>query len=401
LTEPNQHNAPVQSAAASSETAPSETTHSEPRALGIRNVVKVFGSGQNAVRALNDVSADVQSNEFFTLLGPSGCGKTTLLRLIAGFEHTTAGEIFLFGEEIENLPPHKRPVNTVFQHYALFPHMSVAENIGFGLKMLGWSTPQISQRVKETLTLVKMEEFANRRTTQLSGGQQQRIALARALAPNPKVLLLDEPLSALDLKLRQSMREELKNLQRETGITFVFVTHDQEEALTMSDRIAVMSEGQIQQIGSPLDIYERPTNRFVADFIGDTNFLTATIQSISGGIANCQIAEGIHCQSPLVGQHKVGDQVTLVLRPEKIKIQSAQTLVSGSADSSDNAASIVAAEVLQSTYLGTDTTYHIRVGDSVTLVVRDQNLASGSGRFTNGDKVLVELAEGSTRMLVD
>jgi len=380
LTEPNQHDAPVKPAA------------SESSALAIRNVVKVFGSGKSEVRALNDVSADVQSNEFFTLLGPSGCGKTTLLRLIAGFEHTTAGEIYLFGEEIENLPPHKRPVNTVFQHYALFPHMSVADNIGFGLKMLGWSTQQISQRVSETLSLVKMEEFANRRTTQLSGGQQQRIALARALAPNPKVLLLDEPLSALDLKLRQSMREELKNLQRETGITFVFVTHDQEEALTMSDRIAVMSEGLIQQIGSPLEIYERPTNRFVADFIGDTNFLTTSIQAISGDIANCQIAEGIYCQTPVVGQHKTGDQVTLVLRPEKIEINSTENALSENT---------VAAEVMQSTYLGTDTTYHVRLSDRITLVVRDQNLASGSGRFSTGDQVVVELPEGSTRMLVD
>lgn len=364
-------------------------------ALDIQNVVKIFGKGETAVTALDNVSAIVKPNEFFTLLGPSGCGKTTLLRLIAGFEHATAGAIYLFGEEIETRPPHQRPVNTVFQHYALFPHMSVAENIGFGLKMLGWPAAQIDDRVAETLALVKMQEFAKRRTTQLSGGQQQRIALARALAPKPKVLLLDEPLSALDLKLRQSMREELKNLQRETGITFIFVTHDQEEALTMSDRIAVMSAGLIQQVGSPLEIYERPTNRFVADFIGDTNFLTSTIESISGDTASCRIADGIVSNNQMVGTHSVGDTVTLVLRPEKIKI-------SDNTSAADNSGMASAsAEVLHSTYLGTDTTYHVRIEPDVTLVVRDQNLASGSGRFTAGDHVRITFAEGSTRMLVD
>lgn len=406
LTEHTRDTAPAQVTAYSGK-ASAHDEQQPATALAIYNVVKVFGSGNSAVTALDHVSTEVRSNEFFTLLGPSGCGKTTLLRLIAGFEHTTAGEIFLFGEEIENLPPHKRPVNTVFQHYALFPHMSVAENIGFGLKMLGWSASKIDQRVADTLALVKMEEYANRRTTQLSGGQQQRIALARALAPKPKVLLLDEPLSALDLKLRQSMREELKTLQRETGITFVFVTHDQEEALTMSDRIAVMSEGRIQQIGSPLDIYERPTNRFVADFIGDTNFLPATIQSFSADIARCQITRGIDCQVPIVGQHAVGDQVTLVLRPEKIKINhiapAAQSATESAKESvtADSSSFVVAAEVLQTTYLGTDTTYRVQLEDAAALTVRDQNLASGSGRFSIGDRVMLEVADGSTQMLVD
>jgi len=270
--------------------------------------------------------------------------------------------------------------------------------------MLGWSAPDIGQRVAETLSLVKMEEFANRRTTQLSGGQQQRIALARALAPKPKVLLLDEPLSALDLKLRQSMREELKTLQRETGITFIFVTHDQEEALTMSDRIAVMSEGQIQQIGTPLEIYERPTSRFVADFIGDTNFLHATIQSVShtstGDTAYCKITDNLICQSPMVGNHAPGDQVTLVLRPEKIEIRGSDNSEHDTTPVTESA-STVTAQVLQSTYLGTDTTYLIQVEDKISLIVRDQNLASGSGRFSVGDRVVAELANGSTRMLVD
>ena len=213
-------------------------------AVEVRNLRKVFNpQSENPVVALDRVSLEVADNEFFTLLGPSGCGKTTLLRLVAGFETATDGEIFLFGEPIEKLPPHKRPINTVFQQYALFPHMSVFDNIAFGLEMLKWETSKVKETVTRMLELVKMAQFAERKPAQLSGGQQQRIALARALAPNPKVLLLDEPLSALDLKLRQAMRLELKTLQRETGVTFLFVTHDQEEALTMSDRVAVMSAG--------------------------------------------------------------------------------------------------------------------------------------------------------------
>ncbi len=356
-------------------------------ALSVRNVVKTFGSGAGAVTALNDVSVEIQSNEFFTLLGPSGCGKTTLLRLTAGFEQPTAGEIFLFGEEIENLPPHERPVNTVFQHYALFPHMTVAENIGFGLRMLKWSDGDIEARVGETLSLVKMEQFAGRKPNQLSGGQQQRIALARALAPRPKVLLLDEPLSALDLKLRQAMRQELKTLQRETGITFVFVTHDQEEALTMSDRIAVMSAGLIQQIGAPLEIYERPHNRFVADFIGDTNFLEASIDKVTKGIAKCSAAGGLTFTTAVVDGHDAGDTVTLAVRPERI------TVAKGSGKG--------AFSVDDATYLGTDTSYRISLGGGAYLDARDQNSEAGTGRFAAGDKVKLTFSEAAARMLVD
>ena len=227
-------------------------------AVEAKNVTKVFGAGGDGVRALDEVSVTIRQNEFFTLLGPSGCGKTTLLRLIAGFEMPTAGSILLEGQEVAHLPPFKRPVNTVFQSYALFPHLSVAENIGFGLEMLGKSKDDNKRRCDEMLALVKMTGMGGRKPAQLSGGQQQRVALARALAPRPKVLLLDEPLSALDLKLRKEMQIELKRLQLETGITFIFVTHDQEEALTMSDRIAVMSKGKILQIGTPTEIYEHP-----------------------------------------------------------------------------------------------------------------------------------------------
>ena len=240
----------------------------------MRDAVKRFG----AVTALAGVSLTIRDNEFFTLLGPSGCGKTTLLRLIAGFEEITEGEILLYGEDIGTLPPNRRPINTVFQHYALFPHMTVAENVAFGMRRLGWSKADIEDQTVRILDLVKLGDLAARRPAQLSGGQQQRVALARAMAPRPKVLLLDEPLSALDLKLRQAMRIELKQIQEETGITFVFVTHDQEEALTMSDRIAVMSAGEIRQVGTPHEIYEAPVDRFVADFIGETNVLDVTVQ---------------------------------------------------------------------------------------------------------------------------
>ncbi|WP_330390802.1 ABC transporter ATP-binding protein [Rhodobacter xanthinilyticus] len=222
---------------------------------------------------LHGVSLEIRAQEFFTLLGPSGCGKTTLLRAITGFEDVTEGAILLHGEDIAPLPPYKRPINTVFQQYALFPHMTVLENVVFGTRRLGWTVEDARDRARQVLDLVQLSEFAERRPAQLSGGQQQRVALARALAPRPKVLLLDEPLSALDLKLRQAVRPELKALQRETGIAFIFVTHDQEEALTMSDRIAVMSAGRVQQVGTPREIYEAPVNRFVADFIGETNLI--------------------------------------------------------------------------------------------------------------------------------
>src|SRR5690242_15286464 len=235
-------------------------------AIDVKGLSKSFGAG---IVALDAVSIVIRENEFFTLLGPSGCGKTTLLRMIAGFDYPTEGQILLYGEDIATLPPYRRPINTVFQSYALFPHMTVSQNIGFGLKMLGWAKPEIQARVAEVLELVRMKELKDRRVSQISGGQQQRVALARALAPRPKVLLLDEPLSALDYKLRKEMQGELKRMQHETGITFVFVTHDQEEALTMSDRIAVMNHGRVLQIGSPREIYHAPVERFVAGFIGE------------------------------------------------------------------------------------------------------------------------------------
>ncbi len=261
-------------------------------ALEVYEAVKVYGTPPGGVRALDRVSIQVLNNEFFTLLGPSGCGKTTLLRMIAGFEEPTSGRISLHGANIESLPAHKRRVNTVFQSYALFPHMTIAQNIAFGLENLRWDKQRIKQRVAAMLALVHMEKFGNRQASQLSGGQKQRVALARALAPEPELLLLDEPLSALDLKLRQAMRNELRALQRQTGITFLFVTHDQEEALDMSDRICVLGDGIIQQIGTPDDIYENPANRFVADFIGDTNFMDVDVKSVDGNQARVVTSTG-------------------------------------------------------------------------------------------------------------
>jgi spermidine/putrescine transport system ATP-binding protein len=241
--------------------------------ITVTALTKTFGQGQAAMTALDAVSLTIAPNEFFTLLGPSGCGKTTLLRLLAGFEHPTAGALLLDGQDLTATPPNRRPINTVFQSYALFPHLDVAQNIGFGLERLGKGPAEVKQRVEQMLKLVRLDGFATRRPAQLSGGQQQRVALARALAPHPRLLLLDEPLSALDQKLRREMQSELKRMQRETGIAFVLVTHDQEEALSMSDRIAVMNAGRILQVGTPVEVYDRPASRFVADFIGEANIL--------------------------------------------------------------------------------------------------------------------------------
>ena len=288
-------------------------------AIEVQNVTKVYGVGENSVTALKNANLTINDNEFFTLLGPSGCGKTTLLRLIAGFEDITKGDLKVFGKEIVNLPPNKRPINTVFQHYALFPHLNVFENVAFGLRRLGKNRSEIEQKTNYVLKLVQMEEFSKRRPNQLSGGQQQRVALARALAPEPKVLLLDEPLSALDLKLRQAMRIELKTLQRETGITFVFVTHDQEEALTMSDRIAVISEGEIQQIGEPNSIYENPANQFVANFIGEANLLKGICKKV-GKNGLCKLNSGHEISLEIPSLIKVNEPITIFIRPERIKI---------------------------------------------------------------------------------
>lgn len=356
------------------------TAEGKDRAIEARNVSKVF-RGPPDVRALDDVSVTIDENEFFTLLGPSGCGKTTLLRLIAGFEHPTEGQITLNGEEISHLPPFRRPVNTVFQNYALFPHLTVADNIAFGLEMQGRPKDEVAGTVDDMLRLVKMEDLKTRRTSEISGGQQQRVALARALAPHPQVLLLDEPLSALDLKLRKEMQIELKRLQNETGITFVFVTHDQEEALTMSDRVAVMNEGRILQVGTPRAIYQHPAERFVANFIGESNFLSAELDAggrvdLRGHEVPASVPDGV---SP--------GPVTVLVRPEHARL------------SADGVGA--AARVEQIVYFGTDTHYHLMLESGEPFIARRQNAPDVEVPFGQGDLVRLTFADGAVQVMRD
>lgn len=348
-------------------------------AIDIRSAVKRYGQ----TTALHSVSLSIADNEFFTLLGPSGCGKTTLLRCIAGFEDLSEGEIRLFGQDIARLDPNHRPVNTVFQQYALFPHMSVLENVAFGLKMKGMSLPARTERAGKMLEMVHLSAFADRMPAHLSGGQQQRVALARALAPEPKVLLLDEPLSALDLKLRKAMRVELKTLQQETGITFIFMTHDQEEALTMSDRIAVMSQGRVQQIGSARDIYEAPVNRFVADFIGETNLLEVNVDRIEGDTARVTLPGGhvitVPSAGTSLGRHH------LSIRPERLSLMAKGDLT---------------ATVERVVYLGTDLQLFTRLTTGEEFHIRLQNSARTEIPAA-GTTVALQLEEGAARLLAD
>ena len=354
------------------------TVEGQDRAVEARGVSKVF-RGPPDVRALDNVSVTIRKNEFFTLLGPSGCGKTTLLRLIAGFEHPTEGQITLNGQEISHLPPYRRPVNTVFQNYALFPHLSVADNIAFGLEMQGKPRDDVKRTVDEMLSLVKMEELKTRRTAEISGGQQQRVALARALAPHPEVLLLDEPLSALDLKLRKEMQIELKRLQNETGITFIFVTHDQEEALTMSDRVAVMNEGRILQVGSPREIYQHPAERFVANFIGESNFLSAELDpagrvTVRGYEVSAVVPEGVP-----------PGPATVLVRPEHGRL------------STDGIGA--AARIEQIVYFGTDTHYHLMLESGERFIARRQNAPDVGTPFGQGDLVRLSFADGAVQVM--
>jgi spermidine/putrescine transport system ATP-binding protein len=286
-------------------------------AVAASGVKKKFGE----FTALDGIELDVESGSFFTLLGPSGCGKTTLLRLIGGFEHVDEGSIKLFGQDIASLPANKRRVNTVFQNYALFPHLTVAENVAFGLRMLDRRKPDIERRVEEILNLVQLSELKNRKPDQLSGGQQQRVALARAIAPDPKVLLLDEPLSALDMKLRLEMRIELKQLQERTGITFIFVTHDQEEALAMSDQIAVMNKGKILQVGSPHEIYQSPEGDFVARFIGSTNILKGKAIKSKKGEIEVLISPSLSIKVAAQEKLKENQTASISIRPEQIGLE--------------------------------------------------------------------------------
>lgn len=362
-------------------------------AVELRAVTKSFAGGRGVgreVNAVRDINLAIRAGEFFTLLGPSGCGKTTTLRLIAGFELPTSGEVLIMGQPMTHIPPYRRPVNTVFQNYALFPHITVLQNVAFGLAVKRVPREERERRAREALELVRLPALADRKPAQLSGGQQQRVALARALVNRPAVLLLDEPLGALDLKLRKEMQIELKHLQTQVGITFIYVTHDQEEALTMSDRIAVMSSGQVLQLDTPLNIYEKPATRFVADFIGETNFLSATVAGTEGGHTILKVGEerlAALADSSLAP----GQSVTLTLRPEKALL---------ARPNEPAGATPLSGVIREVVYIGTDTRYVIALSHGESIVARIQNVGGhGVGEYAVGEAVRVWCAPEDARVL--
>ncbi len=340
---------------------PSITQDTGPNAVELRDVVKAFGE----MVAVDHVSMAIRQKEFFAMLGPSGCGKTTCLRMIAGFERPTSGEVLIAGKNAGITPPFQRNVNTVFQSYALFPHMTVEQNVSFGLEMKGVDRDEINKRVGEALDMVRLPQMAKRFPKQMSGGQQQRVALARALVNRPQVLLLDEPLGALDAKLRKEMQLELKTLQNQVGITFVFVTHDQEEALTMSDRIAVFSKGKVLQVGTPLEIYERPNCRFVADFIGETNFLDGKVKEINGEFATLLVDGDKPFVGRVNGDIRVGAEAMISVRPEKMQLL----------DKSPGGPNTYEARVKSVGYVGSDTRIMVALGTTL-LDIWEQNSLS-------------------------
>ncbi|MCT7374022.1 ABC transporter ATP-binding protein [Chelativorans salis] len=317
--------------------------------IRFENVTKRFGD----FTAVDDLSLTIYEREFFALLGASGCGKTTLLRMLGGFEQPTSGRIFLDGQDMKGIPPYRRPVNMMFQSYALFPHMTVEANIAFGLKQDGMPKPQIAERVGQMLKLVKLEQFAKRKPQQLSGGQRQRVALARSLAKRPKVLLLDEPLAALDKKLREETQFELVDLQYELGLTFIVVTHDQEEAMTMADRIAIMDKGKVLQVATPAEVYEAPSCRFVADFVGSINTFEGSVTK-TGSAARIRDRSGTEFRVADAGEAAAGDTVWLAVRPEKLSI---------SRERPADAANALDGEIWDIAYLGDMTVYNVKLDD--------------------------------------
>jgi len=361
-----------------SQSAITDATPASPAPLlDIRKVAKSFG--KNPV--LRDISLQVAEGEFLTILGESGSGKTTLLRIIAGFENATSGEIFMGGERLDDLPPYRRRVNTVFQHYALFPHLTVAENVGYGLKIAGLPKPEVATRVEQALDMVKMTPYAGSKPSKISGGQQQRIALARALVNRPRLLLLDEPLSALDANLRRQMQVELKSLQREVGISFVFVTHDQEEAMVMSDRIALLRTGELEQVATPQEIYRRPATAYTAQFIGHTNLLHAEVH---GGIVRC---------GTLSWKVQLPDGPALFsLRPEDIRIVS-------SAAPATNGSVRVRGQVRHQAFHGATELLQVECADGLVFSVRTASRADSQSAleldFHPADAILVR--ESSNR----
>ena len=353
--------------------------------LVLKRLVKLFGSGEDTVTAVDDVNIEVKEGELVTLLGPSGCGKTTTLRMISGFELPTSGEILIDGEDVSTTPPNRRPTTMVFQNYALFPHMTVFENISYGLKIRRASAQNIRKETEKIMALVGLEGFGERSPAQLSGGQQQRVSLARSLIMEPKVLLLDEPLSNLDAKLRVSTRLEIRKLQQRVGITSVYVTHDQEEAMTLSDRVVIMHQGKIMQIGSPQEIYAQPVDRFVADFIGKANFLEGRVESmVSGNEIDLDILGRKFQVFVQPGAFSEGQRVLLVVRPESVKLAPKKP-------------DTLTGTVRETVYLGSQMIYEVDVAkDIITVEVADPQEHMV---FEAGEEVTITFQEKSLHLL--
>ena len=362
-----------------------------PVAVRLVDVVKRFG----AMAAVDHIDLDVEDGEFFSLLGPSGCGKTTTLRMIGGFEEPTSGRIELQGEDVTWLPPYKRNVNTVFQNYALFPHLTIYENVAFGLRRKGIADPEVKKRVSEMLELVELPGFERRKPTQISGGQAQRVALARALINKPAVLLLDEPLGALDLKLRKQMQVELKRIQQEVGITFIYVTHDQEEAMTMSDRIAVMNRGRYEQLGDPESLYERPSTRFVAGFLGISNLLPGDVQGTDGRYATVRLGDDTIVRAPQA-LFNGADAVSIGVRPEKIRLRPLEEATPGGHNQ-------LRGVVRDASYLGVSTQYQVEASGGARLTVYEQNVerATRAELWTAGEEVLLTWSPDHSFVVAD
>jgi spermidine/putrescine transport system ATP-binding protein len=354
--------------------------------IRIEMVTKVFGE----LKAVDDVSFDIPGGEFFSMLGPSGCGKTTTLRMIAGFEEPTSGRIVLEGQDVSYVPPAKRNVNMVFQAYGLFPHMTVAQNIAFALRIRHVPKSEIAQRVAEAMRTVRMDELADRRPAQLSGGQQQRVALARALINRPAALLLDEPLGALDLKLRKEMQLELKRIHASTGTTFVYVTHDQEEALTMSQRIAVMKDGLVQQVATPRELYENPANAFVAGFIGTSNVITLRPDSVRDGLAIMNLPDGDRVCAPGVLAH--GGEIKIIVRPERMRVWG---------EDEGERTSRVHGTIAEVVYLGSMTQLIIDLVTGERVTIHELNDDLKGALPVIGDPVLVKWAADSSFVMDD
>jgi spermidine/putrescine transport system ATP-binding protein len=350
-------------------------------AIQLVEVAKEYHAHGDVVTAVRQVDLNIAEGEFFSLLGPSGCGKTTTMRMIAGFEEPTRGKIYLHGVDVTGVAPNRRDINMVFQSYALFPHMSIYDNVAFGPRRRKVSGAEVKRSVGEMLEIVGLGGREKRYPRELSGGQQQRVALARALVNHPRALLLDEPLGALDLKLRQAMQVELKRIQREVGVTFVYVTHDQGEALAMSDRIAVMLDGAVEQLGTPRDIYEHPATKFVAGFIGTSNVLSGVVREVSDGHAVIPLGDGERILVPVRTGVGPGEQLELSVRPEKID------LVTEAPNGA--ATSVVRGVIAEIVYMGTSTNYTVRTSTGADVLVFDQNAASAEDVAVRGDTVFL------------